>query len=88
LIQPIPAGLKMIAGDAKNDKDVWKGGLTTWVGSPYVYKCLSTRLGYSLKTTQQIEAVPGRRGLQLWMVVQFPQCWDGATSTAPTTRAT
>jgi hypothetical protein len=75
-IQPVPAGLKMIAGNAKNVLDVWQGGATAWVGSPYTWKCMSTALGYSLKTSQQIEACPTGAN-QLWLSIAFPQCWDG-----------
>lgn len=75
IIQPVPPGLKMIAGSAKNSIDV--KATNQWAGSPYEWQCQSTSLGWSLKNSQQIEQCPAAAD-KLWMVLHFPNCWNGS----------
>jgi hypothetical protein len=78
-INLVPAGLKIIAGDASNSVDV--RATNQWAGSPYTWRCMSPSLGYAVAEGQQIPNCPS--GTELWMIVVFPQCWDGANLDAP-----
>lgn len=78
-IKPVPLGLRMIAGDAKNSVDVKVAN--QWAGSPYTWKCMDMRLGYAVKEGQQIPNCAV--GNQLWQVVSFPQCWNGVSLDSP-----
>src|SRR5690349_3007618 len=74
-----PLALKMIAGDAMNSIDV--RAANAWAGSPYTWKCVSPSLGYAVAEGQQIPDCAV--GTELWMVVVFPQCWDGVNLDSP-----
>jgi hypothetical protein len=64
-IQPIPAGLRMIAGDPGN---------STEAGAHAQYTCVGSD-GTSAPWTHSIPNCPA--GSDMWMGVEFPQCWDG-----------
>ncbi|MFL6664645.1 MAG: DUF1996 domain-containing protein [Rhizobacter sp.] len=78
-VRPLPAGLRMIAGDATNSTDVWKNGKEKWHGSPYQFKCIGNIPDYM--ASQEIPNCPV--GTSLWEVVTFPQCWDGRRLDSP-----
>jgi hypothetical protein len=79
LINLVPLGLKMIAGDATNTVDV--KATVPWAGSPYTWKCISISQGNPVAEGQQIPNCG--LGTELWMSVTFPQCWDGANLDSP-----
>jgi hypothetical protein len=68
VIQPVPLGLRMIAGDAKNDKPS---------GMHYM-DCNGTfdeREGFSIPNCPA--------GSDVWQAIDFPQCWDGVNLDSP-----
>lgn len=70
-IKPIPAGLVMIAGDAKNTtEDPYT--------SPYLWSCHNNS---SIRGQKIITSCPA--GDQLEMGIFFPQCWDGKNLDSP-----
>jgi hypothetical protein len=75
--QPVPQGLRMIAGDAMNSVDVQ--ATYSWIGSPYVWKCIGNIPDQFNK--QQIPNCPANT--ELWMVLVFPQCWNGRDLDSP-----
>lgn len=72
-IKPLPAGLRMIAGDPKNTTD-----LGLWGASPYVFKCHNNG---AVQSTSIIPNCPV--GDQLELSLNFPQCWDGKNLDSP-----
>jgi hypothetical protein len=68
-MMPIPHGLVMIAGDAK----------LTGPGNPGNFSCLIKALGYNRTGFDRLPTIPvcvtGED--ELWMTVNFPQCWIG-----------
>lgn len=72
LIQPHPAGLRMIAGDPTN-RQTASTGVFRW-------DCVAP--GYSSAGT----SIPGKacpNGGQVILLVTFPSCWDGVNLDAP-----
>jgi len=69
MVQPMPAGLRMIAGDARNAKPE----------GPAKFVCIGA--GAESMTGHEIQNCPA--GSQLWQLVYFPQCWDGANLDSP-----
>lgn len=70
-VQPMPPGLRMIAGDAKNAEP---GG--PWDRMPFGYSC-DDGSGNS-------RSIPNCQvGAELWQTVSFPQCWDGVNLDSP-----
>lgn len=71
-IVPMPQGLRMIAGDPKNQVDpgLWS--------SPYVWKCHNDG---AVQSTQIITTCPVGDTLELSL--GFPQCWDGKNLDSP-----
>jgi hypothetical protein len=74
VIQPIPKGLKMIAGD---------GGRST-AGGVGNFGCMMPAAGSDRAGTTG-SAIPKncQPGDELWARVQFPQCWDGVNLDSP-----
>jgi hypothetical protein len=72
-VQVLPAGLRMIAGDPKNTQIPTAGGL-------YEFKCIGSAAANAL-VGLSIQNCPS--GSELWQVVIFPQCWDGANLDSP-----
>ncbi|HZW74481.1 MAG TPA: DUF1996 domain-containing protein [Caldimonas sp.] len=72
IIQPLPAGLRMIAGDPTNDKP----------GSPVaLFKCIG---GPNNSNDQYGSSIPNcDAGAQVYQVIVFPQCWDGKNLDSP-----
>jgi len=72
IIQPMPAGLRMIAGDPTNSKP----------GSPGVrFKCIG---GPNNSNDQYGSAIPNcDAGAVVYQEVFFPQCWDGRNLDSP-----
>jgi hypothetical protein len=68
-VQTMPAGLRMIAGDAKN---------ATPEG-PAKFACIG--MGSEYMTGHAIQNCPA--GAQLWQLIYFPQCWDGVNLDSP-----
>jgi hypothetical protein len=64
-IQPIPSGLRMIAGDPGN---------ATAAGAHAQYTCIAAD-GTSTPWSPSIPNCPV--GNEMFMSVEFPQCWDG-----------
>ncbi|MCW7538732.1 DUF1996 domain-containing protein [Aquabacterium sp. A7-Y] len=62
-IQAFPPGLRMIAGNAKNESP----------SGPFRYKCVGANAEHLAGASIQNCPV----GSELWMEVFFPQCWDG-----------
>jgi len=79
LMNLVPLGLKMIAGDAMNSVDV--RAANPWAGSAYTWRCMSLATGTPVADSQQIPNCA--LGTELWMIVTFPQCWDGANLDSP-----
>ncbi len=73
-VQSMPAGLRMIAGDAKNASP---GG--QYQSMPFGYSC-HTNSGTSMEG-RSIPNCP--TGAELWQTVNFPQCWDGVNLDSP-----
>jgi hypothetical protein len=61
-VQPFPAGLKMVAGNAKERGKV--------PGAPNVWGCL----GSGVSDTTFVRCPPGSA---LELILNFPDCWDG-----------
>lgn len=68
-VQPFPAGLRMIAGNAKN----------TTAKGPFRYQCVGN--GSSALWGPSIQNCPA--GAMLWQMIFFPQCWDGVNLDSP-----
>ncbi len=68
-VQPFPAGMRMIAGDAKNAAP----------NGPFRYKCVGK--GADKMVGKSIQNCPV--GAELWQEVFFPQCWDGVNLDSP-----
>src|SRR2546423_7371167 len=79
LITLVPLGLKMIAGDAMNSVDV--RAANPWASSAYTWRCMSLATGTPVADAQQIPNCAV--GTELWMMVTFPQCWDGVNLDSP-----
>ena len=63
--RPMPAGLRMIAGDAKATRGQ-SDSVLAWMGcgwSPFILECGT--------------------GGQMWVIVTFPQCWNGRDLDSP-----
>jgi hypothetical protein len=71
-IRPFPAGLRMIAGDAKNDRPA-----AQYVPAPWRYHChlANNNFGSSIPNC----AV----GDDMVQEIEFPQCWDGVNLDSP-----
>ena len=71
-IRPFPAGLRMIAGDAKNDRSA-----AQYVPAPWRYHChlANNNFGSSIPNC----AV----GDDMVQEIEFPQCWDGVNLDSP-----
>jgi hypothetical protein len=72
-VQPMPAGLRMIAGNAANKATVQWG--------PVTFSCIDAATGnganlYNIPTTCAV-------GNTIWARVVFPQCWDGINLDSP-----
>jgi hypothetical protein len=74
-IQPFPAGLVMIAGDATRSTP---GGVGT-------FSCLNPSDGGNARAGQEnLPNIPAcETGDELWMKIPFPQCWDGKNLDSP-----
>ena len=73
-VKPFPAGLRMIAGDAKN----------ATASGPHRWQCISPTLGYAIWFGKEISATQECPvGNTLQMEVFFPQCWDGINLDSP-----
>ncbi len=72
-VQPMPAGLRMIAGDSTSKAPIL-GGLTS-------FTCMDNIIGTGGKTTNLPTTCPV--GNTIWATVIFPQCWDGANLDSP-----
>jgi hypothetical protein len=72
LIQPLPVGLRMIAGDPRNAS----------AGSPVAsFKCIG---GPNNSNDQYGSAIPNcDAGAEVYQVIVFPQCWDGRNLDSP-----
>jgi hypothetical protein len=68
LIQPVPLGLRMIAGDAKMDRP----------GGMHIMNCNGN---YDQFEGNAIPACP--TGAEVWQAIDFPQCWDGVNLDSP-----
>jgi len=68
-VQPLPAGLRMIAGDAKSSKPQ----------VAHKFACIGK--GAEALMGPEIQNCPG--GSQLWQLIYFPQCWDGVNLDSP-----
>lgn len=78
LVQPMPAGLRMIAGNPKASAPVQWG--------PTEYRCTSGKRGSDNNFPDptgphSIPDCPGGEDVQA--VVKFPQCWDGRNLDSP-----
>jgi hypothetical protein len=71
-VQNFPAGLRMIAGDARRTT----GDGSAWYDAPVTYHCHAVSdHGAGTGHQQSIPSCPA--GTLLIMAVRFPQCWDG-----------
>ncbi|HEX6703737.1 MAG TPA: DUF1996 domain-containing protein [Albitalea sp.] len=68
-VRPLPAGLRMIAGNAKN----------TTAKGPFRFECIGK--GSENMVGMSIQNCPV--GAEMWQVVFFPQCWDGVNLDSP-----
>jgi hypothetical protein len=68
-VQPFPAGLRMIAGNAKN----------ATAKGPFRFQCVGK--GSEAIWGPAIQNCP--QGAMLWQMVFFPQCWDGVNLDSP-----
>jgi hypothetical protein len=68
-IQPMPVGLRMIAGNA---------AATTRQSGPAYFTCANQ--GPIQSAIQDVACAPGQL---LWMSINFPQCWDGVNLDSP-----
>jgi len=71
-IQPMPAGLRMIAGSP---------GASLVTHGPSKFSCLDSRTG--LGPTSSGMPTDCAAGNMVWMTVMFPQCWDGINLDSP-----
>ncbi|MEP7058458.1 MAG: DUF1996 domain-containing protein [Caldimonas sp.] len=72
VIQPLPAGLRMIAGDPRNAAPG---------GTDYRFKCIG---GPNASNDQYGETIPNcDAGAQVVQEIFFPQCWDGKNLDSP-----
>ena len=69
-INALPAGLRMVAGDAKNASP----------SGPFNYSCENAGAG-APAPSQSIANCPVNT--QMWMNLEFPQCWDGVNLDSP-----
>ncbi|WP_157694145.1 DUF1996 domain-containing protein [Hydrogenophaga crassostreae] len=70
-VQSMPAGLRMIAGDAKNAAPGGK-----YERMPFGYSCTDG--------SGNSRSIPNCSvGAELWQTVNFPQCWDGVNLDSP-----
>jgi hypothetical protein len=72
-VQPMPAGLRMIAGNSAGKAPVQWG--------PVTFSCIDAATGnganlYNIPTTCAV-------GNTIWARVVFPQCWDGVNLDSP-----
>ena len=71
-VQPMPQGLRIIAGDAKNASPGAQHEIM-----PFSYSCQDGSSGNS-------RSIPNCSvGVELWQTVHFPQCWDGVNLDSP-----
>ena len=78
VMQPMPRGLKMIAGNSAGNAPVVK------TGSTGEFECLIRALGTSrLGTAGQSIPSQCQEGDDLRAVLPFPQCWDGVNLDSP-----
>jgi hypothetical protein len=72
IIQPLPAGLRMIAGDPTNAAPD---------PGPTVFKCIG---GPNDSNDQYGPSIPNcDAGAQVFHTITFPQCWDGKNLDSP-----
>jgi hypothetical protein len=73
VMQPLPKGLKMIAGDATRTTSGGKGSF--WCMMP----------GGNSRTGTSGNSIPAncQAGDEVWARVDFPQCWDGQNLDSP-----
>jgi len=74
VLQPLPKGLRMIAGDASRSAPGGVGTFSCMI--PSVGNDRNGTLGSTIPTTCQ-------SGDEIWMRVKFPQCWDGQNLDSP-----
>lgn len=78
ILQPLPHGLRMVAGDAKATSG------TNWNTS---YGCLMVTLGGNrpVPTDRTDKQIPDwcATGDEMWAVIKFPSCWDGVNLDSP-----
>ena len=72
VIQPLPAGLRMIAGDPGNSRPGTVGTTFKCIGGP---NNSNDHYGSSIPDCDA--------GAQVFQVVTFPQCWDGRNLDSP-----
>jgi hypothetical protein len=72
-VQPMPEGLRMIAGDSKASAPT-AGGIA-------IFNCLAPTTGEGPKTVELPTTCPV--GNTIWATVTFPQCWDGVHLDSP-----
>jgi hypothetical protein len=72
-VQPMPTGLRMIAGDSKASAPT-AGGIA-------IFNCFDPSTGQGPKTVELPTTCPV--GNIVWATVVFPQCWDGVHLDSP-----
>ncbi len=72
-VQPMPAGLRMIAGDSTASAPTG-GGVA-------IFNCFDPSTGQGPKTVELPTTCPV--GNTIWATVVFPQCWDGVHLDSP-----
>jgi hypothetical protein len=72
IIQPLPAGLRMIAGDPTNSSPGSQVALFKCIGGP---NNSNDHYGSSIPNCDA--------GAQVYQVIVFPQCWDGKNLDSP-----
>jgi hypothetical protein len=72
IIQPLPAGLRMIAGDPTNSSPGSQVALFKCIGGPHNS---NDQYGSSIPNCDA--------GAQVYQVIVFPQCWDGRNLDSP-----
>ncbi len=76
VVQPLPVGLRMIAGNAKNTDPTKTGAQFSCVGSAGTsawFKTITALVGNSTCVV----------GAEMFMAVSFPLCWDGVNLDSP-----
>lgn len=68
IIQPVPLGLRMIAGDAKMDRP----------GANHIMNCNGE---YGPQEGNAMPVCPA--GSEVWQAIDFPSCWDGVNLDSP-----